>query len=92
MTLEPFPEGWRKATVIVAHPDDIEWGVAGAVAAWTAAGHQASYVLVTSGEAGIDTMSPADAKVAREAEERTTPLPKTGAVPSTVWLPLPLTG
>ena len=70
MTLAPFPDGWRKATVIAAHPDDIEWGVAGAVAAWTAGGHEVSYVLVTSGEAGIDTMSPDEAKVAREAEER----------------------
>jgi LmbE family N-acetylglucosaminyl deacetylase len=70
MTLAAFPGGWQKATVIVAHPDDIEWGVAGAVAAWTAAGRDVSYLLVTSGEAGIDTMPPAEAKAAREAEER----------------------
>ena len=38
MTLAEFPSGWQQATVIVAHPDDIEWGIAGAVAAWTAAG------------------------------------------------------
>ncbi len=69
MTLAPFPGGWRKATVVAAHPDDIEWGVAGAVAAWTAAGREVSYVLVTSGEAGIDTMLPAEASAAREAEE-----------------------
>jgi len=68
--LVPFPDGWERATVIVAHPDDIEWGVAGAVAAWTAAGRTVSYVLVTSGEAGIDTMAPAEARAVREAEER----------------------
>jgi LmbE family N-acetylglucosaminyl deacetylase len=68
--LAPFPDGWQKATVIVAHPDDIEWGIAGAVAAWTVAGRTVSYVLVTSGEAGIDTMSPADALAARQSEQR----------------------
>ena len=68
--LQGFPDGWERASVIVAHPDDIEWGVAGAVAAWTAAGRTVSYVLVTSGEAGIDSMPPEEARVAREAEER----------------------
>lgn len=69
-SLEEFPDGWQRATVIVAHPDDIEWGSAAAVAAWNAAGRTVSYVLVTSGEAGIDTMDPATAKVVRQAEER----------------------
>jgi LmbE family N-acetylglucosaminyl deacetylase len=69
MTLAAFPDDWRRATVIAAHPDDIEWGLAGAVAAWTAAGREVTYVLVTSGEAGIDTMSPHAARAAREAEE-----------------------
>ncbi len=70
MTLAEFPDGWHKATVIVAHPDDIEYGIAGAVAAWTAAGKEVSYVLVTAGEAGIDSLPPAEARPAREAEER----------------------
>jgi LmbE family N-acetylglucosaminyl deacetylase len=70
MTLQQFPDGWERAMVIAAHPDDIEWGSAAAVAALTAAGRTVSYVLVTSGEAGIDTMAPDDARVAREAEER----------------------
>jgi LmbE family N-acetylglucosaminyl deacetylase len=70
MTLAAFPDDWRTATVIAAHPDDIEWGIAGAVAAWTAAGHDVTYVLVTSGEAGIDTLPPPAARAAREDEER----------------------
>jgi LmbE family N-acetylglucosaminyl deacetylase len=69
--LEPFPDGWQKATVIVAHPDDIEWGLASAVAAWTAAGRSVSYVLVTAGEAGIDSLDPQTAARVREDEERT---------------------
>lgn len=68
--LRAFPDEWQRASVIVAHPDDIEWGVAGAVAAWTGEGKTVSYVLVTYGEAGIETMTPDEARVTREAEER----------------------
>ncbi len=67
--LAAFPDGWERALVIAAHPDDIEWGAAAAVAAWTAAGKVVVYVLVTSGEAGIDTMDPEGATVTRQAEE-----------------------
>ena len=68
-SLADFPDGWERALVIAAHPDDIEWGAAAAVAAWTAAGKEVVYVLVTSGEAGIDTMDPEGATVTRQAEE-----------------------
>ncbi|MGI9051446.1 MAG: PIG-L deacetylase family protein [Ilumatobacteraceae bacterium] len=67
--LAAFPDGWERALVIAAHPDDIEWGAAAAVAAWTAAGRVVAYVLVTSGEAGIDSMDPEGATVTRQAEE-----------------------
>ena len=68
-SLAEFPAGWERALVIAAHPDDIEWAAAAAVAAWTAAGKEVVYVLVTSGEAGIDTMDPEGATVTRQAEE-----------------------
>lgn len=55
---------------VVAHPDDIEYGVSAAVAAWTSAGKRVSYYLLTRGEAGIDTMDPVDAAPARADEER----------------------
>ncbi len=67
--LTAFPDSWERALVIAAHPDDIEWGAAAAVAAWTAAGRVVAYVLVTSGEAGIDSMDPEGATVTRQAEE-----------------------
>lgn len=67
--LADFPEGWERAVVMAAHPDDIEWGAAAAVAAWTAGGRSVAYVLVTSGEAGIDAMDPEGATVTRQAEE-----------------------
>jgi LmbE family N-acetylglucosaminyl deacetylase len=54
----------------VAHPDDLEYGAASAIARWTADGKHVSYLLVTRGEAGIDGMAPAEAGPLREAEER----------------------
>jgi LmbE family N-acetylglucosaminyl deacetylase len=69
--LEPLPEDWERALVVVAHPDDIETGSASAIARWTGQGKHIAYCLVTSGEAGIDSMDPARAKEVREAEERT---------------------
>jgi LmbE family N-acetylglucosaminyl deacetylase len=40
------------AMVIVAHPDDIEFGCAGTVAKWTRRGCRVVYVLTTSGNGG----------------------------------------
>ncbi|GAB7192204.1 PIG-L family deacetylase [Kineococcus sp. NUM-3379] len=68
--LQPLPDDWRRALAIAAHPDDVEWGAAAAVAAWTAAGKEVAYVMATSGEAGIDTLSPAEAAPLREREQR----------------------
>ncbi|GGK66763.1 PIG-L deacetylase family protein [Ornithinimicrobium pekingense] len=70
MTLQPFPDDWHRAMCIVAHPDDIEYGTAAAVAAWTERGREVTYLLVTRGEAGIDTMPPEEAATVREQEER----------------------
>jgi len=70
VSLEPLPDDWSRALCIVAHPDDLEYGVAAAIARWTAAGKQVSYLLVTRGEAGIDGMDPADVGPLREREER----------------------
>ena len=57
---DPFPDDWQTALCIAAHPDDLEYGTAGAVAAWTRAGKTVTYLLVTSGEAGIDGLDPAE--------------------------------
>jgi LmbE family N-acetylglucosaminyl deacetylase len=70
VALEPFPDDWSRALCIVAHPDDLEYGAAGAIARWTAAGKQVAYLLVTRGEAGIDGMEPDEAGPRRETEER----------------------
>ncbi|MGW4473136.1 PIG-L deacetylase family protein [Nonomuraea sp. NPDC004354] len=68
--LAPMPQDWRRALAIVAHPDDLEYGCASAVASWTAEGREVAYLLVTRGEAGIDTVDPAKAGPLREREQR----------------------
>jgi LmbE family N-acetylglucosaminyl deacetylase len=66
---EPMPEDWARGLAIVAHPDDLEYGAAGAVATWTSAGKDVRYLLVTRGEAGIDGIPPAECGPLREAEQ-----------------------
>ncbi|MBP2365684.1 PIG-L deacetylase family protein [Pseudonocardia parietis] len=66
----PLPEDADRILVVVAHPDDMEYGGAGAVARWTSQGKQVAYLLVTRGEAGIDTMRPDECARVREAEQR----------------------
>ena len=68
MTL-PFPTNWNHALILVAHPDDPEYGLAPAIAAWTRQGKKVTYVLATSGEAGIEAMSPSEAGPLREEEQ-----------------------
>ncbi len=65
-----MPEDWDRAVAVVAHPDDLEYGAASAVARWTSQGKHVSYVLVSSGEAGIAGQHPAEVGPLREEEER----------------------
>lgn len=67
--LEPLDEDWESALCIVAHPDDLEFGAAAAVARWTGQGKRVVYCMVTSGEAGIDGLNPEDCRGVREAEQ-----------------------
>ncbi|GAA2998687.1 PIG-L family deacetylase [Streptomyces lactacystinicus] len=66
---EPVDEDWQTALAIVAHPDDMEYGGAAAVARWTSQGKTVVYAMVTSGEAGIDSLDPAECGPLREAEQ-----------------------
>jgi LmbE family N-acetylglucosaminyl deacetylase len=68
--LEPLDENWQRGLAIVAHPDDLEFGAAAAIARWTAQGKEIVYCLLTSGEAGIDGIDPAEAGPLREEEQR----------------------
>lgn len=67
--LAPLREDWSRALAIVAHPDDLEFGAAAAVARWTGQGKEVVYVMVTSGEAGIDGLHPERCRAVREAEQ-----------------------
>ncbi|WP_329571477.1 PIG-L deacetylase family protein [Kitasatospora sp. NBC_01266] len=67
--LAPLDEDWERALAVVAHPDDMEYGAAAAVARWTAQGKTVVYAMVTSGEAGIDSIDPAECGPLREAEQ-----------------------
>lgn len=62
-------EDWDRALCVVAHPDDLEFGTAAAVARWTGQGKDITYCMVTSGEAGIDAMHPNECRGVREAEQ-----------------------
>ena len=60
-----------RALVVVAHPDDIDFGWAGTIATLTHAGAEVSYCLVTSGEAGPpDDFDRDDLRALRESEQR----------------------
>jgi LmbE family N-acetylglucosaminyl deacetylase len=69
-SLEPVDESWSSALAIVAHPDDLEYGAASAIARWTSQGKRVVYCLATSGEAGIDAIEPERSGPLREAEQR----------------------
>jgi LmbE family N-acetylglucosaminyl deacetylase len=54
----------RCAMVIVAHPDDAEFGSAGTVARWVREGKEVVYVLCTSGDKGTSDISQSPAALA----------------------------
>lgn len=59
-----------KALVVVAHPDDIDFGAAGTVATLTDNGVEVVYGLVTSGQAGEPAhLSPAELTETRQREQ-----------------------
>jgi LmbE family N-acetylglucosaminyl deacetylase len=69
--LAPLDEDWERALAVVAHPDDLEYGAASAVARWTSQDKYVGYLLATRGEAGIDSMPPAETGPLRQQEEIT---------------------
>src|SRR4051794_40873588 len=66
----PMPDDWQRALVVAAHPDDIEYGLAAAVAVWAAAGREVPSLRAPRGEAGMAGLPPAEAGPVREEEER----------------------
>jgi LmbE family N-acetylglucosaminyl deacetylase len=62
----------ERVLVVTAHPDDVDFGVAGTVAAWTDRGVEVSYCIVTDGDAGGSdpSVSRSDIAVTRREEQR----------------------
>jgi LmbE family N-acetylglucosaminyl deacetylase len=57
--------------VVVAHPDDADFGAAGTIASWTEAGIEVTYCIATYGDAGGFDDTPRERMpVLREAEQR----------------------
>lgn len=63
------PEDWSRGLAVVAHPDDLEYGVSSAIARWSEQGKAITYVLVSDGEAGMDSLPPAEAGPLRRKEQ-----------------------
>ena len=57
----PEPPPVERALVVVAHPDDVDFGAGGTIASWTGAGIEVSYCICTDGDAGgFDPSVPRD--------------------------------
>lgn len=76
----------ERVLVVVAHPDDIDFGTAGTVAQLTAAGAYVAYCLVTSGEAGEDDMTFTSEELAATREAEQTAAAAEVGVTSLHWL------
>ncbi|HUC04731.1 MAG TPA: PIG-L deacetylase family protein [Acidimicrobiales bacterium] len=65
-------DGVRRVLVVTAHPDDVDFGAAGTVAAFTKAGVDVTYCIVTDGDAGGSdrSVSRQDMAQLRQGEQR----------------------
>jgi LmbE family N-acetylglucosaminyl deacetylase len=61
----------ERVLCVLAHPDDVDFGSAGTVAGWTAAGTEVVYCIVTDGDAGGFDQTPREQMpVLRRAEQQ----------------------
>lgn len=69
-SVPPLPDV-RRVLCVCAHPDDVDFGAAGTVARWVAAGLDVAYLIVTRGDAGGFDATPREMMpILREAEQR----------------------
>ncbi len=61
----PPADSVERILIVVAHPDDCDFGCAGSTARWTSEGRQVSYCIVTDGDAGGSDRSVTRAEVAQ---------------------------
>lgn len=81
---EPAPP--KRAMIIAAHPDDIEFVVAGTAAKWARAGTAIRYVLATSGDAGSHVPGITREEVTRIREEEQRAAARIAGVDDVVFL------
>lgn len=61
----------ERVLVVTAHPDDVDFGAAGTIATWTAAGVEVSYCVATFGDSGgYDDTPRREMSALREQEQR----------------------
>lgn len=80
---EYIPE---RALLIYAHPDDIEFSVAGTVAKWTQQGCEVTYVVITDGNAGSHEEGMTKEKIAAIRREEQTAAAHTAGAQNCVFL------
>lgn len=67
--LKSLDDTFKRVLVVVAHPDDAEYGLSACVAKWVRAGTEVAYLLLTAGEAGMQR-PPSEAGPLRAEEQR----------------------
>ena len=82
-------EGIERILVVSAHPDDVDFGVAGSIATWTATGIDVSYCMVTDGDAGGSDREMSRPEMARIRREEQTAAAATVGVTDLHWLAHP---
>ncbi|MDQ4145508.1 MAG: PIG-L family deacetylase [Actinomycetota bacterium] len=75
-----------RALIVSAHPDDIEFGCAGTVAAWTDAGAEVVYCIVTDGSTGTQDRSLMGSPLAKIRKEESQRAAETVGVQTIEWL------
>jgi LmbE family N-acetylglucosaminyl deacetylase len=79
----------ERVLVVVAHPDDPDFGVAGSVARWVDEGVEVTYCLVTDGDAGGFDPAVPRSEIAGIRRAEQTAAAKAVGVTDLVWLGYP---
>jgi LmbE family N-acetylglucosaminyl deacetylase len=79
-------EAVERVLVVIAHPDDVDFGAAGSVATWTSAGIDVAYCIVTDGDAGGYDTGMDRAQMGTLRREEQTAAAKTVGVTEIHWL------
>jgi len=86
---DPPPGEARRILVVTAHPDDVDFGVAGSVASWTDAGAEVAYCICTDGDAGGSDRSVSRADMAELRREEQSEAAKIVGVSDLTFLGFP---